>query len=88
MGDILGANMNVLGKIVHRKNNLRQRNGGIGLISLVVYGVLTLVIIWTAALSPNLGNISLGLMLLPLLVSLFLLVLGVVFLRSRKNRSN
>ena len=79
--------MNVLGKIVHRKNNLRQRNGGIGLISLVVYGVLTLVIIWTAALSPNLGNISLGLMLLPLLVSLFLLVLGVVFLRSSENRS-
>ena len=54
-------------------------NGFIG------YGVLTLAIIWIAALIPSIGNLStFGVWLPPLLLTLFVVVLGVVFLRVSK----
>ena len=49
------------------------------------YGVLTLAIIWIAALVPSIGEITaFGVWFPPLLLTLFVLVLGVVFLRVSK----
>ena len=53
--------------------------------SFVGYGILTLAIIWIAALVPSIGEITtFGVWFPPLLLTLFVLVLGVVFLRVSK----
>ena len=53
--------------------------------SFVGYGALTLAIIWIAALVPSTGSISsFGVWFPPLLLTLFVLVLGGVFLRFNK----
>ena len=51
----------------------------------MVYGVLTLAIIWIAALISSIGNIStFGFWFTPLLLTIFVLVLGLVYLRVSK----
>ena len=53
--------------------------------SFVGYGALTLAIIWIAALISSIGNIStFGFWFTPLLLTIFVLVLGVVYLRVNK----
>ena len=53
--------------------------------SFIGYGVLTLAIIWIAALVPSMGEISsVGVWFPPLLLTLFVLALGVMFLRDSK----
>lgn len=53
--------------------------------SFIGYGVLTLAIIWIAALVPSMGNIfAVEVWVPPILLTLFVLALGVVFLRGNK----
>ena len=67
----------------HRRNKVRKRNGGISRVSLIGYGALTLMIIWAAAVISIIENkSSFGFWLSPLLITIFLLIVGIVFLRA------
>ena len=53
--------------------------------SFIGYGILTLAIIWIAALVPSIGNIfTFEVWVPPILLTLFVLALGVVFLKGSK----
>ena len=53
--------------------------------SIIGYGILTLAIIWIAALVPSIGNIfTFEVWIPPILLTVFVLALGVVFLRGNK----
>ena len=70
-----------------RKNKVRKRNGGFGRVSLIGYGVLTLAMIWAAAVISIIEDkSSFGFWLSPLLVTIFLLVVGIVFLKVSSER--
>lgn len=78
--------MNFLRNKKQRKNNISKRNGDSGRRNTVIgYGLLTLAVIWSAALVPSIGEISdFGVWLPPLLLTLFVLAIGLVLWRAGK----
>lgn len=80
--------MSILGKRENRRKRIGRGSDGISRVSLIGYFILTLVIIWSAALVPGMGELSsIGVWFPPLLLTLFYLVLAVVILRSGKERN-
>lgn len=70
-----------------QKNNIGKRNGGSGRATVIGYGLLTLAIIWAAALVPNLVEVATpGFWIAPSVLTLFVLIVGVVLLRPDKER--
>ena len=78
--------MNFLRNKKLQKNKIGKRNGGSGWGTVVGYGLLTLVLIWTAALVPNIvEGATPGFWILPSVLTLFVLIIGWVLLKPDKD---
>ena len=82
------VSVNILRYREQRRNNIGRRNRSVSPVSLIGYFILTLAIIWTAALVPSWGEMtSFEVWFPPSLLTLFFLILAVVILWSGKNRN-
>ena len=79
--------MNFLRNKKLQKNKIGKRNGDSGRGTVIGYGLLTLAIIWTAALVPSIEGVTTpGFWILPSILTLLVLIIGLVLLKPDKER--
>ncbi len=67
-----------------RKNNKGKRNGDYRRVTVIGYGLLTLAVIWSATLLSGRGITAFEVLFPAFLLTLFVLVIGLVLLRTGK----
>ena len=80
--------MNFLRNKKLQKNKIGKRNGDSGRGTVIGYGLLTLALIWAAALVPSIADGEIGnpgVWIGPSVLTLFVLIIGVVLLKPDKD---